>query len=123
MACAFIHGFMVQGVICITRRLSGCGCSQASSSQPSREGPLPAVAAIARVHVHDPCLVQLLTRAGVCVCCGPPDVPCCARRPPTLPRYFIYGTIEGVSFQPKDVPVGPVSATLGKHQVIRVGGK
>jgi len=28
--------------------------------------------------------------------------------------YFIYSTVEGVSFQPKDVPVGPVAFTLGQ---------
>jgi FKBP-type peptidyl-prolyl cis-trans isomerase len=27
--------------------------------------------------------------------------------------YFIYATVEGASFQPKDVPVGPVSFRLG----------
>lgn len=27
--------------------------------------------------------------------------------------YFIYGTVEGVSFQPRDVPVGPVALRLG----------
>jgi FKBP-type peptidyl-prolyl cis-trans isomerase len=28
-------------------------------------------------------------------------------------RYFIYATVEGVSFQPRDVPVGPVAFKLG----------
>mmetsp|Transcript_5290 Transcript_5290/g.11582 ORF Transcript_5290/g.11582 Transcript_5290/m.11582 type:complete len:238 (+) Transcript_5290:31-744(+) len=32
--------------------------------------------------------------------------------------YFIYGTIEGVSFQPKDVPVGPVALRLGDPKVV-----
>jgi len=26
--------------------------------------------------------------------------------------YFIYSTVEGVSFQPKDIPIGPVVITL-----------
>lgn len=33
--------------------------------------------------------------------------------------YFIYGTIEGVSFQPKDVPVGPVAFKLGSGELIQ----
>eukprot|EP00879_Flechtneria_rotunda_P002872 GHRR01003087.1.p1 GENE.GHRR01003087.1~~GHRR01003087.1.p1 ORF type:complete len:230 (+),score=78.33 GHRR01003087.1:1046-1735(+) len=33
--------------------------------------------------------------------------------------YFIYSTIEGVSFQPKDVPIGPVKLQLGSDQVIQ----
>ncbi|GFR49598.1 hypothetical protein Agub_g11667 [Astrephomene gubernaculifera] len=33
--------------------------------------------------------------------------------------YFIYGTVEGVSFQPLDVPVGPVSARLGSGELIQ----
>ena len=32
--------------------------------------------------------------------------------------YFIYGTVEGVSFQPKDVPVGPVAFRLGDGALI-----
>ncbi|KAG1672794.1 hypothetical protein FOA52_002782 [Chlamydomonas sp. UWO 241] len=32
--------------------------------------------------------------------------------------YFIYGTIEGVSFQPKDTPVGPVAFKLGSGRLI-----
>lgn len=32
--------------------------------------------------------------------------------------YFIYGTVEGVSFQPKDVPVGPVSEKIGDGNLI-----
>lgn len=32
--------------------------------------------------------------------------------------YFIYGTIEGVSFQPKDVPVGPIRLQLGSGELI-----
>lgn len=32
--------------------------------------------------------------------------------------YFIYGTIEGVSFQPKDTPVGPVAFKLGNGTLI-----
>ncbi|KAG2484935.1 hypothetical protein HYH03_016321 [Edaphochlamys debaryana] len=32
--------------------------------------------------------------------------------------YFIYSTVEGVSFQPRDVPVGPISAKLGSGQLI-----
>ena len=35
--------------------------------------------------------------------------------------YFIYGTLEGVSFQPRDVPVGPVSFKLGGGELIPVG--
>ena len=40
--------------------------------------------------------------------------------PPPLPlcSYFIYGTIEGVSFQPSDVPVGPITASLGSRMLI-----
>lgn len=26
--------------------------------------------------------------------------------------YFIYATVEGVSFQPRDVPIGPLEITL-----------
>lgn len=47
--------------------------------------------------------------------------------------YFIYGTVEGVSFQPKDVPTEPFRFTLGDADVIqglqdvvtgmRVGGR
>lgn len=32
--------------------------------------------------------------------------------------YFIYSTIEGVSFQPRDVPIGPVFHKLGDGAVI-----
>ncbi|CAG9462925.1 unnamed protein product [Pedinophyceae sp. YPF-701] len=32
--------------------------------------------------------------------------------------YFIYSTIEGVSFQPKDIPVGPVLLKLGSGEVV-----
>lgn len=32
--------------------------------------------------------------------------------------YFIYGTVDGVSFQPKDVPVGPVVLRLGEGSVL-----
>ncbi len=32
--------------------------------------------------------------------------------------YFIYSTVEGVSFQPKDVPVGPVRLQLGSGEVV-----
>ncbi|GAB4818133.1 hypothetical protein N2152v2_005179 [Parachlorella kessleri] len=32
--------------------------------------------------------------------------------------YFIYGTVEGVSFQPKDVPVGPVLLQLGDGSIV-----
>lgn len=32
--------------------------------------------------------------------------------------YFIYGTVEGVSFQPSDVPVGPVYFRLGSGELI-----
>lgn len=32
--------------------------------------------------------------------------------------YFIYGTVEGVSFQPRDVPVGPVLLQLGRGSVV-----
>lgn len=35
--------------------------------------------------------------------------------------YFIYGTVEGVSFQPRDVPTGPVSFKLGAGELIPVG--
>jgi len=31
--------------------------------------------------------------------------------------YFIYSTVEGVSFQPQDIPVGPVALALGGGQV------
>ena len=31
--------------------------------------------------------------------------------------YFIYSTVEGVSFQPSDVPVGPVSLVVGAPTV------
>jgi len=46
--------------------------------------------------------------------------------------YFIYSTVEGVSFQPSDVPVGPVSLVVGAPTVaglseglqgMRKGGK
>ena len=33
--------------------------------------------------------------------------------------YFIYSTIEGVSFQPRDVPVGPLRVTLGDGTLIK----
>jgi hypothetical protein len=36
--------------------------------------------------------------------------------------YFIYGTVEGVSFQPLDVPATPVNAKLGGGDLISVGG-
>lgn len=32
--------------------------------------------------------------------------------------YFIYSTVEGVSFQPRDVPVGPVAFKLGSGALI-----
>jgi hypothetical protein len=32
--------------------------------------------------------------------------------------YFIYGTVEGVSFQPQDTPVGPVAFRLGDGALI-----
>ncbi|PRW58033.1 peptidyl-prolyl cis-trans FKBP-type [Chlorella sorokiniana] len=32
--------------------------------------------------------------------------------------YFIYGTVDGVSFQPKDVPVGPVRLQLGDGSTV-----
>ncbi|KAL4457260.1 hypothetical protein ABPG75_012125 [Micractinium tetrahymenae] len=32
--------------------------------------------------------------------------------------YFIYGTVDGVSFQPKDVPVGPVALKLGDGSTV-----
>ncbi|EIE24660.1 FKBP-like protein, partial [Coccomyxa subellipsoidea C-169] len=32
--------------------------------------------------------------------------------------YFIYATVEGVSFQPRDVPIGPLEITLGSKDVI-----
>ncbi|GAX81887.1 hypothetical protein CEUSTIGMA_g9315.t1 [Chlamydomonas eustigma] len=32
--------------------------------------------------------------------------------------YFIYGTVEGVSFQPRDVPIGPVAHRLGAGQML-----
>ncbi|KAL4421178.1 hypothetical protein ABPG77_003361 [Micractinium sp. CCAP 211/92] len=32
--------------------------------------------------------------------------------------YFIYGTVDGVSFQPKDVPVGPVALKLGDSSTV-----
>ncbi|PNH00131.1 Peptidyl-prolyl cis-trans isomerase FKBP16-1, chloroplastic, partial [Tetrabaena socialis] len=32
--------------------------------------------------------------------------------------YFIYGTIEGISFQPRDVPTAPVSIKLGSGELI-----
>ncbi|KAG2441109.1 hypothetical protein HXX76_003961 [Chlamydomonas incerta] len=32
--------------------------------------------------------------------------------------YFIYGTIEGISFQPRDVPTAPVNAKLGAGELI-----
>jgi hypothetical protein len=32
--------------------------------------------------------------------------------------YFIYATVEGVSFQPRDVPTGPVLLTLGDGSVV-----
>lgn len=47
--------------------------------------------------------------------------------------YFIYGTVEGASFQPRDVPTGPIALTLGNKSVVagledgllgmRAGGK
>ena len=33
--------------------------------------------------------------------------------------YFIYSTIEGVSFQPRDVPVAPLRVTLGNGSLIK----
>lgn len=33
--------------------------------------------------------------------------------------YFIFATVEGVSFQPKDVPVAPVVIRLGSDKVVR----
>ena len=33
--------------------------------------------------------------------------------------YFIYSTIEGVSFQPRDTPVGPIAVRLGDESLIR----
>ena len=33
-------------------------------------------------------------------------------------EYFIYSTIEGVSFQPRDTPVGPVAVRLGDTSLI-----
>ncbi|MEW5317027.1 MAG: hypothetical protein WDW38_008359 [Sanguina aurantia] len=35
--------------------------------------------------------------------------------------YFIYATVEGVSFQPKDVPVGPVRFVLSKDSPVISG--
>ncbi|KAK9828646.1 hypothetical protein WJX72_001289 [[Myrmecia] bisecta] len=32
--------------------------------------------------------------------------------------YFIYSTVEGVSFQPRDVPIGPIDVKLGDSDVI-----
>eukprot|EP00198_Chlamydomonas_reinhardtii_P011648 XP_001700985.1 peptidyl-prolyl cis-trans isomerase, FKBP-type [Chlamydomonas reinhardtii] len=32
--------------------------------------------------------------------------------------YFIYGTVEGISFQPRDVPTAPVNAKLGAGELI-----
>ncbi|GBF99063.1 hypothetical protein Rsub_11834 [Raphidocelis subcapitata] len=32
--------------------------------------------------------------------------------------YFVYATVEGASFQPRDVPVGPVSFRLGGGQLV-----
>ena len=32
--------------------------------------------------------------------------------------YFIYSTMEGVSFQPKDIPTGPVAFQIGTAQMI-----
>lgn len=32
--------------------------------------------------------------------------------------YFIYGTVDGVSFQPKDVPVGPVRLQLVRAEFV-----
>jgi len=32
--------------------------------------------------------------------------------------YFIYSTVEGVSFQPRDVPVGPVAFRLGDGRLV-----
>eukprot|EP00798_Chlamydomonas_sp_ICE-L_P030454 gene30454-35464_t len=32
--------------------------------------------------------------------------------------YFIYGTVEGVSFQPKDTPIGPIAFRLGSSPLI-----
>eukprot|EP01023_Acetabularia_acetabulum_P036376 TRINITY_DN34375_c0_g1_i1.p1 TRINITY_DN34375_c0_g1~~TRINITY_DN34375_c0_g1_i1.p1 ORF type:complete len:229 (-),score=29.02 TRINITY_DN34375_c0_g1_i1:127-813(-) len=37
--------------------------------------------------------------------------------------YFIYGTIEGVSFQPKDVPVGPIAVSLNESSSVIQGLK
>eukprot|EP00891_Asterochloris_glomerata_P007084 jgi/Astpho2/7084/e_gw1.00107.237.1_t len=33
--------------------------------------------------------------------------------------YFIYSTVQGVSFQPKDVPIGPLDLNLGDGSTIR----
>lgn len=32
--------------------------------------------------------------------------------------YFIYGTVEGVSFQPKSVPTGPITVVLGSEEFL-----
>jgi len=37
--------------------------------------------------------------------------------------YFIYSTVEGVSFQPADVPVGPVEVVLVREEEERGGEK
>ena len=47
------------------------------------------------------------------------DVPCCEPAGKTLTgcchcSYFIYSTVEGVSFQPRDVPIGPVDLRLAR---------
>lgn len=61
----------------------------------------------------------LLHTAAVLACCRLAShllLSCrnCIFSHPTLtsPSYFIYGTPEGVSFQPRDVPVGPVALPL-----------
>lgn len=38
--------------------------------------------------------------------------------PTALPILHLAGTIEGVSFQPRDIPVGPVRLQLGSGEVI-----
>ena len=32
--------------------------------------------------------------------------------------YFIYSTVEGVSFQPKDIPTGPLEFQLVRHYIV-----
>ena len=52
-----------------------------------------------------PRCLQALTSVGVGGGTHPASLGCTA-------GYFIYGTVDGVSFQPKDVPVGPVALKL-----------